>query len=168
MNKNNLITFSLLALVAMVGGYFLTNSNTSNKMTNEISENNNVMVDANTPLSDKTMVKNEDSMMKDETAHSGYVAYSPDYLDKYQGKTKVLFFHASWCPTCNAADKDINENLTNMPDKLVILKTDYDTQADLKKKYGVTYQHTFVLVDDQGNELDKWNGGGFNEVIERL
>ncbi len=38
------------------------------------------------------------------------------------------------------------------------VKTDYDTERELKKKYGVTYQHTFVQVDAQGNQIKKWGG----------
>ena len=30
--------------------------------------------------------------------------------------------------------------------------------ADLKKKYGVVYQHTFVQVDKDGNLIKKWSG----------
>ena len=99
---------------------------------------------------------------------SPYVEHSVDFLSRYQGKKKVLFFHAKWCPTCKAAEEDILSNIEDLPDNVVIIKTDYDTQKDLIRKYNVTYQHTFVIVDDQGNELDKWNGGEFQEIVERL
>jgi hypothetical protein len=39
-----------------------------------------------------------------------------------------------------------------------ILKVDYDKETELKKKYGVTYQHTLVQVDKDGNLIKKWSG----------
>ncbi len=39
-----------------------------------------------------------------------------------------------------------------------ITSTDSKT-PDLKKKYGVTYQHTLVQVDAAGNTIKKWSGG---------
>jgi len=41
------------------------------------------------------------------TAAGAYVAYSDGIIAKTAG-TKVLFFHASWCPKCRALEKDIN------------------------------------------------------------
>ena len=70
----------------------------------------------------------------------------------------VLYFHAPWCPTCQALDKNINANLGSIPEKTIIVKTDYDSSNDLKKKYGVTYQHTMVQVDSSGNKIKKWSG----------
>jgi thioredoxin 1 len=87
-----------------------------------------------------------------------------DYAD-YKGKeanfkaTKVVFFfHAPWCPSCKATEKDILENKSKLPAGLTIVKVDYDSTTDLKRKYGVTAQHTFVKVDAQGNELKQWAG----------
>ena len=49
-------------------------------------------------------------------------------------------------------------NLQKIPAGIHILKVDYDHSEDLQKKYGVTYQHTFVQVDENGNLLKKWSG----------
>jgi len=155
MNKDIITTIIIIAFLVLAGGFYLTSTTSDNKLITD----NGVMI------REQTTVETDETMMKLST---GYVTYSSDYLNKYQGKTKVLFFHANWCPTCNAADKEINERLGELPDDLLIIKTNYDKESDLKKKYGVTYQHTFVLVDDQGNELDKWNGGSLDEIIERI
>jgi thiol-disulfide isomerase/thioredoxin len=61
----------------------------------------------------------------------------------------VLFFNAAWCPSCRSTDGEINQNLSKIPSDLLILGVDYDSAKDLKVKYGVTSQHTFVLVDAQ-------------------
>ena len=62
----------------------------------------------------------------------------------------------TWCTTCKGLDTALNT--ADLPDGLTILKTDYDKETDLKKKYGVTTQHTLVQVDAQGNKLAKWSG----------
>ena len=77
----------------------------------------------------------------------------------------VLFFHASWCPTCKSADSAISGG--TLPEGLTVLKVDYDSETELKKKYGVTYQHTFVQVDKDGNQLKKWTGSRSIGDIEK-
>jgi thiol-disulfide isomerase/thioredoxin len=96
---------------------------------------------------------------------SRYISYSKKNYDQNAGKKRVLFFHAVWCPTCKVANEEFNNNLNKIPEDVILLKTDYDTEKELKQKYNITYQHTFVLVDNQGNELKKWNGGGIEELI---
>jgi thiol-disulfide isomerase/thioredoxin len=93
--------------------------------------------------------------------NSNYMTYSADAVTD---KT-VLFFHASWCPSCRGLDKDIVKNAQSIPSDLKILKTDYDTQTELKVKYGVTSQHTLVQVDKDGNMIKKWSGGGTLESV---
>jgi len=76
----------------------------------------------------------------------------------------VLFFNASWCPTCQEAEKNLNAS--GVPKGLTIVKVDYDSNTDLRKKYGVTIQHTFVQVDPDGNQLAKWTGSNTAEAIK--
>ncbi len=81
----------------------------------------------------------------------------------------VLFFNAKWCPSCQQANKSFLNN--KVPAGLIILSVDYDTSTELKKKYGVTYQHTFVQVDSNGNMIKKWSGSldatKVNEQVKR-
>ncbi len=97
-----------------------------------------------------------------------YVDYTPEAFAAVSGRRRVYFFHASWCPTCKAANTMLMENQSAIPEDVVVFKTDYDTNDELKKKYNVTYQHTFVQVDDQGNEVTKWNGGDVNQLIRNI
>ncbi len=96
-----------------------------------------------------------------------YTAYSGDKVAKAESQPTVIFFHASWCPTCKAAEKSINENTDGLKSSGVqILKTDYDTSNDLKKKYGVTSQSTFIKVDKNGNLISKGQGyTTLNDII---
>jgi thiol-disulfide isomerase/thioredoxin len=85
-------------------------------------------------------------------AAGAYVEYADGIVAKTAG-TKVLFFHASWCPNCRALEKDINASA--IPAGLTIIKVDFDNSLDLRQKYGVTLQTTVVYVDDDGSELGK-------------
>lgn len=102
-----------------------------------------------------------DTMIKS----TNYLAYTKEAFDKASTQKRVLFFAASWCPSCRAADKNFNENLKKIPENVMIFKTDYDSETALKTKYKITYQHTFVYVDAKGLELKKWSGGGIDELL---
>jgi len=112
----------------------------------------------------------KDEMMKDEDqamsqgeilmAKAGvYAPYEAGKLTMAATGDVVLFFKASWCPSCRTVDADIKANLESIPEKLTILEVDYDNSVELKKKYGVTTQHTFVQVDQTGTLIKKWSGG---------
>ncbi|MCB9807296.1 thioredoxin family protein [Candidatus Peribacteria bacterium] len=68
----------------------------------------------------------------------------------------VLFFHANWCPTCIAINKDIDSNIGTLPKDITILKVNYDDAQDLKTLYSITEQHTFAQVDNTGKLIKKW------------
>lgn len=80
------------------------------------------------------------------------------------GTKVVYFFHASWCPTCRATEKAIEED--GIPAGLTVVKVDFDSETDLRKTYGITQQHTFVQVDEDGDELAKWTGSITGAEIE--
>jgi len=79
----------------------------------------------------------------------------------------VLFFYATWCPTCRVAIEDINANLDQLGDVTVVI-VDYDKNSDLKTKYKITYQHTFVQIDEKSNKLAVWNGGGVGNILKNI
>lgn len=92
--------------------------------------------------------------------HGVYMTYS-DHMAGLSAPfaRRVFFFHASWCPDCRAADAALSEDLFTLPTDLAVIKVDYDTSKDLRTRYGVTTQHTFVQVDGAGNAIKKWTGG---------
>jgi len=94
-----------------------------------------------------------------------YDDYSEAILNELSNTEIVLFFMADWCPSCRALDNDISDNLSEIPEDVVILKVNYDTENELKKKYGVTTQHTLVQVDNEGNLIQKWSGGNRLESV---
>ncbi len=98
------------------------------------------------------------------------VAASSGTYKAYNGSVpgnSVLFFHAKWCPSCVAADKNFSSEW-DLSIKNDIVKVDYDTNSALRTKYGVTSQHTFVLVDGSGNLIKKMVGGSTSSDLQGL
>jgi len=115
---------------------------------------------------DKEMMKDDemdDTMMDDSeptaAAAGQYLAYSPDAVASSDAENILLTFSASWCPSCRTLDANINENLSSIPAGTEIYKVDYDSNVALRQQYGVTMQHTHVLVDSDGTMIKKWTGG---------
>ncbi len=82
-----------------------------------------------------------------------YVEYSDTAIADAQG-TRLLFFHAPWCPQCRSIDSDIAAD--GVPNDVTIIKVDYDSNQTLRQQYGVTLQTTFVEVDAAGNALQSF------------
>ena len=55
------------------------------------------------------------------------------------------------------------QDFTDLDINLVIVN--YDESRDLKRRYGVTYQHTFVVIDSDGDAVTKWNGGSVDDIV---
>jgi len=104
---------------------------------------------------------------------SRYVEFSPESLQTTQDKRRVLFFYANWCPLCRPVNEELTANVDELPDDVVVIRVNYNdsdtdqNEKDLAKKYGVTYQHTFVQIDSRGTEVTKWIGGDLAELLSR-
>lgn len=118
-----------------------------------------------------------DNKSDDEKESASQAETSSEYItladfdadkSKYDDYRKVYFFHASWCPTCKGIDDGLNSDLAALPKDTVIIKTDYDTENELKKEYGVTTQTTFVEVDNSGKELKKFTAGDYEDLVSEL
>lgn len=186
MNTNTGIIIGIIVLVAVGGGIFASmNSNDDAMMAEEkleqqvmedtkmaqdtVMRENKVMEEKDAMMKADSMMKNDETSMVDKgdtmMKAGSYEAYAPEKLARAETGDVVLFFHASWCPSCRALNSSIESNLTSIPEGVTILKTDYDKETELKKKYGVTYQHTLVQVDTSGNMIKKWSGGGTLDTI---
>lgn len=150
MNKNIWIIIGVIACIALVGGVYASHNSKSDVMTTS----------ENTTQAEKTMEDTEDAMDTEKTMMNAgaYEEYTVEKLARAETGDVVLFFKASWCPSCRGLDIDIEKNRDAIPEEVSILKVDYDTEIELKKKYGVTYQHTLVQVDMDGTLIKKWSG----------
>ncbi|MEI8223811.1 MAG: thioredoxin family protein [bacterium] len=174
MNKNTYIIIGVIALVVIVGGVYASMRNNDDAMMVKDQMEQKAMEDTKVPeggtmvkkeeMETETMIKKEameDTKMTEEKAMmktGSYEAYSPEKIARAEKGDVVLFFHASWCPSCRSLNSDIEKNISSIPEGVSILKVDYDKETELKKKYGVTYQHTLVQVDKDGNLIKKWSG----------
>lgn len=89
----------------------------------------------------------------DNSKPGAYIDYTSSAISQTSG-TKLLFFHAPWCPQCRDLEDSIKQD--GVPDSVTIIKVDYDSNQALRQKYGVTLQTTVVKIDDNGNLIDKF------------
>lgn len=98
-----------------------------------------------------------------------YAEYDPTLLARAEEGKVVLFFQASWCPSCRALDSDIRARLGDIPEEMTILRLDYDEETELRRLYEVTTQHTMVQVDANGALIKKWSGGNrLANIVEQV
>lgn len=95
-----------------------------------------------------------------------YGDYSADAIKADGYATTILFFHAPWCPECRAFDMEIKQG--TVPQGIQILKIDYDSSQDLRQKYGITIQSSFVRVDKNGDKQKSWTGYGKEKSIDAI
>ncbi len=146
-----------VVVVAVIGVWLLASREQGTSDTDAMAEKQE-----SAAMEQKQVTKTEDMMKKDEGAMivkgGQYVAYDASKVVFAKEGKVVLFFRASWCPSCRALDADIKANSSQIPADVLILDVDYDKYGDLKKQYGVTYQHTLVQVDADGKMIAKWSG----------
>ncbi len=176
------IALAVVAVIVLGGGAFALsnsgNSDESKSAANMKMAENEAMAMKKTAEAEKmamekaamekdAMAKDGAAMAKESDAMSTAGSFSDYDTAKLANAEKgdvVLFFSASWCSTCQEANKNFTASAA--PDGLTLLKLDYDKSNDLKKKYGVTYQHTFVQVDKDGKQLKKWHGSTSYDKVE--
>lgn len=165
MNKKIIIIVLLLILIIAV--FYVERQN--NQRDVEVNES---VVSAATPSSEteetesetqtetETEDENEIKEVRSAVAGERYVNYSPELVNEItnDGDKALLFFHAAWCPTCRRADKEIRDNISKIPSDVTIFKVNYDTEKELRNKYRINYQHTFVQVDRNGDSINKQQG----------
>lgn len=131
----------------------------------DMMKEDSMMSGSDNMMDDDMDKKIDDNMISDDTMKpeammqksTGYVEYDAAKVTEAlaSGQKVALFFHATWCPSCKALDKAINSSLSSIPADTLIVKVDYDTSTDLKKKYRVVGQHTTVILNADGTEKSK-------------
>lgn len=81
-------------------------------------------------------------------AHAAVQPFTQAGFDQARaaGAPLVVYFHATWCPTCKV-QQPIVDKLSNDPalKSVTILEADYDREVALKKALKVSQQSTFVV-----------------------
>ena len=65
------------------------------------------------------------------------------------GQPVALHFHADWCPTCRTQDKVLDALKAEKGIDITVLKVNYDTEKDLKRRFKVNSQSTIVVLKGQ-------------------
>ena len=163
MKKVSMLILIVIALFAVVGAYLYTQKTTKTSTKMLPGE-----------LDDKSMLAGNDKTGTETMKKTRYIVYANDSLSESLNTKRVLFFYASWCPTCRPVDAEFMANESQIPSDTTVIRVNYnDSETDqseksLALKYGITYQHTFVQIDKNGNEIRKWNGGGISELLENI
>lgn len=171
MNKTIAYTIGIIVIIG-AGAITITTQNNQTRVNEEVPKTINMQSENKTILSENKAVGMPATTTKEVTItkQGEYKDYSPENIATAQqnGQKVVLFFHAPWCPYCKAADTAFKAGTDKISSGVTILKTDYDTQKELKNKYGVTYQHTFVQIDTQGNQVAKWVSGDIEALTKNI
>jgi thiol:disulfide interchange protein len=84
------------------------------------------------------------------------------------GKPILIDVYADWCPTCKAQEPIVSELLTRPQFAgYTRLKVNFDTQKDVRRKFGVSQQSTFIVFRG-ANELGRSTGDTHLESIASL
>lgn len=160
MNKRLLTIIGVATLLCLLllawrlpqkSAYMNTSADTDQVSSSPVAEENSAQPTAEAPA---TTTRPAAKPTATPIKNGQYIDYSAEVIAKTTG-TKVLFFHAPWCPQCRALEASIQAG--PIPSNVSIIKVDYDTNQTLRQKHGVTIQTTLVRVDDSGNLLKKYS-----------
>ena len=76
---------------------------------------------------------------------------------------KLLCFTAHWCSPC----KEMQPILDQL-DQSRLIRYDVDKAVDERVKYKISAIPTFILIDEQGNELERIRGYTSIESLQNL
>lgn len=58
----------------------------------------------------------------------------------------AVIFHADWCPTCRIQDQVLQSLRSEKGLDLTVLVANFDTEKELKRRFGVRAQSTLVVL----------------------
>ncbi|MCR4278863.1 MAG: thioredoxin family protein [bacterium] len=148
MNKKTLVTFALSTL------FFIGQGCTTvapDKLTNE-----------------PQVVPNAEANVSDQAQDSTFQPFSLSAYTqaKAEGRPILLNFFANWCPTCATQEPRTEALFINkkVPSGISAFRINYndsetdEDERDLAKQLHVTYQHTYIYFDKNGNETARTIG----------
>lgn len=157
MKRSNLIYFALVLVILLVLGYLF------------ILEKNQI-----DPKTVTTGIYPTSKTISTADSETDYIAFNSQEFEKNKSKRRVLFFYANWCTTCRPVNAEFLERANQIPGDVVVYRVNYkdsdtdETEKALAERYKITYQHTFVQVNQDGDAIKKWNGGNLADLIKNV
>lgn len=96
-----------------------------------------------------------DNLWTDTYAGGGEYAVFTDEVAKdalMKRKNIILYFYAPWDPTDELLDKDITKMQERIPENVIILKINIDTNTKLTEAYEISNQNTLVYLNPDWTE----------------
>lgn len=144
---------------------------------------------------DGTMVKPDGTMIKPDgtviepsnnsgeamVKTSSYTPFTQAEYDKAKSEGKIIFleFYANWCPICKTQEPQIEAAFPQIKnEKIIGFRVNYndsDTdndEKDLAREFGITYQHTHVILNSTGivekKSLEFWDSETIKSEIAKV
>ncbi|MBI5051510.1 TlpA family protein disulfide reductase [Candidatus Micrarchaeota archaeon] len=112
---------------------------------------------------------------------SQYLPFEKSKYEEAKSSGKIIFleFYANWCPICKAQAPEINAAFSDLTNpEIVGFRVNYnddetdDYEKALAKEFGITYQHTHLVLDKNGNvaikSLESWSKDKIKEELQKL
>ncbi|OGK28012.1 hypothetical protein A3C28_02785 [Candidatus Roizmanbacteria bacterium RIFCSPHIGHO2_02_FULL_39_9] len=171
MKQQNIFFVGLLILLIIIGFGFILYQSQPKTATNE----------------DIVMTKNKEAGIGGQESggkilagkSSPYIEFKKGEYDEALKSGKIIFldFYANWCPICRGEAPEIQSGFDSLTsDKVIGFRVNYnDTETDddekkLAEDFGVTYQHTKVILKDKKEVLkdgEVWDKEKFLEEINK-
>lgn len=157
-----IITFIIVFILVIFSIFFLINKNSSEESIQENSENSNI--------------KTEPVLIAGTT--TPYYEFTQDSYEQAIADDKIilLYFYANWCPICKREQAEATLPAFNeLNDSDVIgFRVNYkddETSKDeeeLAKQFGITYQHTKVILVSGELSLKDLNSWDKDKYLQEL
>jgi len=105
--------------------------------------------------------------IKTEKLANNYFIFSKEAYETARSYKRpiFLFFYANWCPTCAKQEQIVVDTFNSLEKNSIIgfrvNFNDNDTSSDekdLAREFGVRYQHTMFVFNQDGEETKKFLG----------